>query len=180
MNKQHFTQAMTILGIAYNKEFTTEQVGVWYEFFKDTSIESFKAAIQRIIVKNKYIPSIAELKEEIAIMNNPVLQIDPNDEWDNVMLIIRKYGRYREREALIEMGERNASIVQSIGGMQNICNSNSEQLGWIKKEYISILQNQNTRLENSVKINPNQLTAPELVIKARLATEITNNNLLKG
>ena len=42
MNLQEFTKAMTFLGVAYNKEFTQEQVEIWYNFFAETKIEDFK------------------------------------------------------------------------------------------------------------------------------------------
>lgn len=65
MNKTDFTMAMTFLGTAYNKEITQEQLSVWYEFFKDTSIEDFKDAIGRVIDKEKFMPTIAVIKSEL-------------------------------------------------------------------------------------------------------------------
>lgn len=64
MKIEEFVKAMSILGTAYNKEFTQIQIITWYEYFKLISLECFKKAIKQIIPKNKFMPSIAELLEE--------------------------------------------------------------------------------------------------------------------
>lgn len=64
MKIKEFIKAMSILGTAYNKEFTQEQIGIWYESFNDVDYELFKQAIKKIVKKNKFMPSIAELLDE--------------------------------------------------------------------------------------------------------------------
>lgn len=64
MKIEEFIKAMSILGTAYNKEFTQVQIITWYEYFKLTRLDCFKKAIRQIIPRNKFMPSIAELLDE--------------------------------------------------------------------------------------------------------------------
>lgn len=65
MNREQFLKGFKFLNIAYNKEFTDEQVIVWYDFFKQEDYEIFRIAVKNIIKTNKYMPSISELVDEI-------------------------------------------------------------------------------------------------------------------
>lgn len=61
MTKEQFAKAMTYLGIVYNKEFTSQQVTVWYEYFNDIEENTVKTAIKEIALQSKYIPNISEM-----------------------------------------------------------------------------------------------------------------------
>ena len=65
MNKKEFITAITFLNTAYNKEATQEQLSVWYEFFKNENYEMFKTAIKSAILKERFMPTIAVIKEEL-------------------------------------------------------------------------------------------------------------------
>ena len=126
MTKQEFTQAMTILGIAYNKEFTPEQIEVWYEFFYDTSFDVFNKAIKRVIPKSEFIPSIARLRGEIAQITNPMLQLNVDDEWTNVINQIRKHGTYITAEEFNKFNETTLKVVKTIGWRRLCLSENIE------------------------------------------------------
>ena len=70
MKKEEFKQGFAYLNVAYNKDFTKEQLDVWYDFFKEDDFENFRNAVKSIILKNKYMPSIAELKTELEELVN--------------------------------------------------------------------------------------------------------------
>lgn len=70
MNKEQFTKAMTYLGIAYNKEFTSSQVSVWYDFFIDVDEITFKNAVKYLTVRNKFLPAINEMVEACALLES--------------------------------------------------------------------------------------------------------------
>ena len=61
MTKEQFAKAMSYLGILYNKEFDSTQVSIWYEYFHEIDEITFKKAIKKMAVTNKYIPTIAEM-----------------------------------------------------------------------------------------------------------------------
>lgn len=177
MTKEEFIKGLKFLGLAYNKEFTNEQASVWYDFFKDETYDDFRQAIKRVIPQENFIPSIARIKEELAYIKTPLLQLDPSDEWDKVLATIRKYGRYREKEALESMDERNANILNSIGGMLAVCNATKEDLVWLKKEFVALFNNSNARYDEAMRISNAHLTLGE--IKKRAEIEANNSLLLE-
>ena len=143
MNKEQFTKGITFLAIAYNKEFTDEQVSVWYEFFKDENYDDFRNAVKRIIPKNQFMPSIAELKQEITLLKNPVLQLKADEEWDKVRIAIKKYGYYRSEEAMKSLSPTTAATVRLLGGWERVCQSTDGD--WLRKNFMELF---NTKVDN--------------------------------
>ena len=95
MTAKEFTRTMTFLCNAYRQEMTDTQVSVGYNFFRDLPLERFNLAIVRIIEKDRYFPTIAEIRQELAMIENPNLQLDAAEEWAKVVVAIRYYGTYR-------------------------------------------------------------------------------------
>ena len=171
MNLQEFTKAMTFLGVAYNKEFTQEQVGIWYNFFVETKIEDFKNAIKRLINKSKYLPSIAEIKSEIATLNVNELQLNAESEWELVLQAIRRWGRLDN----IAFEEITQNTIRAVG-IHRLETIETSQVPFIKKEFIEIWNNKRDGIEKCY-INQNALTYREqLMLEQR---EIDKQNLLE-
>ena len=129
MNQEEFTKAMMYLGYAYNKGFTKEEVAVWYDFFKEYSLDDMECAIKRVIPKNKFLPSIAEL----------------NDEWFKAISTIRKYGRYRIDLAMQELEPHSKDIIEQIG-IERICNSTN--IEWERKMFLDLFKNKQAQETN--------------------------------
>lgn len=165
MNKEQFLKGITFLTIAYNKEFTEEQVSVWYEFFKDENYDNFRAAVKRIIPKKQFIPSIAELKQEIAFISNPILQLNVDEEWDSVLKAIRKFGSYRSKEAMESLNPYTANIVRQIG-YARICLS--ENIQWERKEFMELFKMNKERDTNTLMLSEPTMTLAELSRMAKL------------
>lgn len=165
MTKEQFLKGITFLTIAYNKEFTEEQVSVWYEFFKDEDYETFRNAVKRIIPKNQFMPSIAELKQEIATISNPVLQLNVDEEWDNVLKAIRRYGSYRQDEAMKSLKPYTANIVRQVGYMR-ICQS--ENIQWERKEFMELFKMNKERDTDTLMLVEPTMTLAELTKRAAL------------
>lgn len=72
MKAIEFTKEMKILAMSYNKDFTEETIALWYEQFKNIKKDNLHKAIQKIILTNKYMPSIAELLEGCKEENKKV------------------------------------------------------------------------------------------------------------
>ena len=82
MNKEKFLKIMTYMGIAYNKEFTKEQLEVWYSFLKDYTDDELNNAVKKLVNTEKFLPTIAHIKETIA--KSKVVGIaDAEDEWQD-------------------------------------------------------------------------------------------------
>lgn len=134
MNKEEFLKGMTILATAYDKEFTKNQIEVWYSALNKYSIEEFRGAISNLIKKEKYMPTIAHITEEIAkskMADIPTAE----EEWEEVIHAVHRWGSYREKEALEDLNPYTAKIVKYIG-YYRICMSSPEEQVWNKKEFI--------------------------------------------
>lgn len=134
MNKEDFLQCMKLLGTAYNKEFDEEQVEVWYSMLHEYKIEDLTRAIKELIKTETHLPTIAHITKQIATYNVATL---PNgeDEWQEVLKAVRRYGSYREEEALKSLKPYTSRIVRLIG-YYRICTSTPEQQTWNRKEFI--------------------------------------------
>lgn len=171
MNKEQFIKGFKYLGIAYNKEFTEEQAIVWYDFFKDTDYDLFRQAIKRIIPQKQFMPSIAEIKHEIALIRNPALQLDANEEWGKVIDAVRRFGNYRVDEAMKNLNPYTASIVRQIGFVK-ICLS--ENNNWERKQFLEIFNSKKESDMTAMLLTEPVLTVNEL---KRMA-QIKNNERL--
>lgn len=145
MKREEFVKCMGFLSSAYKQDFNKDELNVWYEFFKDDNLENLKQAIKSIILKSKYLPSIAELKEEINYIYNPQLKISADDEWLKIEDAIREYGIYNSEDALNSMSTLTKKAIRMLGGWYTICMS--QEGDWLRKNFISIYNS----LNNDVK-----------------------------
>ena len=159
MNKEQFVKAMTYLAIAYDKEFNQEQLNVWYEFFKNDDFNILKQAIKSIILKSKYLPSIAELKEEINYIYNPQLKISADNEWLKIKDAIREYGIYNGEDALNNMSVLTKKAIKTLGGWDTICLS--EDGDWLRKNFISIYNSLNNDIKEQCLLENKKLIGEE-------------------
>lgn len=159
MNKEQFIKGLKYLGIAYNKEFNEEQATVWYDFFKDTDFEVFRQAVKRIIPKSKYMPSIAELRGEIASITNPVLQLDVDKEWEKVLTVIRRYGTYITREQFDDAFNSTTKGIIEVIGWRKLCLS--ENIEFQRKIFYDMFNNLQKRNEDASVMQVGMLTSEE-------------------
>lgn len=166
MDREQFIKGLKYLGIAYNKEFTEDQATVWYDFFKDENFDDFRNAVKRIIPKKQFMPSIAELKQEISLYKNPVLQLKPDEEWENVRIAIRKYGFYRGDEAMKSLNPTTARVVRMLGGWENICQSTDGD--WLRKNFMELFNTKVETYEETALLGEPQMTLAELTRMAAM------------
>ena len=133
MTKQDFLEGITILGVAYDKEFTEEQVSVWYQMLGNYTKQEFKSAIQELITTEDYLPSIAKITKTIA--KTKVNLPDAEDEWQDVLRAVRQFGSWNEEGALNSLEPYTRKIVKYIG-FNRICMATPEEQTWNKKEFI--------------------------------------------
>ena len=169
-------ETLTLLKVTYPnsfKDMTKEEglllIRVWTNDFKNENEKTFKQAINRIRYKSKYMPSIAEIKEEIAMIKNTELQLDLDSEWCKVIKLISKYGADFEDDALKELNPYTANVVKMIG-WRYLCQSPITQRQWNEKEFKTLMQNKNINLTNYEVIGINA-TDKELTYREQLLQE---------
>lgn len=169
MTPQEFAKAMTFLGLAYDKEFSKDQLNVWYTFFSNDTDANFRKAVTRLVSKSKFLPSIAEIKSEIAGITNPELLLDPNREWANVEGAIHRYGFYNSEEAVASLDPFTAQVVKNMGGFRKICMS--EDGDWTRKNFLRVWEEMKDGNKSALVLNENVMTLPELQRMAELKAE---------
>lgn len=98
-----------------------EAFNVWFSLLQDLDYMVAQAAIQKYMLTNKKCPTIADIRElatSVSIGEKPLW----SDGWEEVLMAIRKFGSYREEEALESMTETTRRTVQRLG-FKNICMS---------------------------------------------------------
>lgn len=92
---------------------------IWYRLLEDLDYTIAQAAIQKYILTNKFPPTIADIRENAALVQTGDKKTW-SDGWEEVMKAIRHFGSYREEEALESMSEITRKAVKKLG-FRNIC-----------------------------------------------------------
>lgn len=69
MTQLDFISGMKRLSSYYFKELTNDQLVIWYEMFKDVSIDDFNQAIKEILRESQYMPNANILLEKCSQIN---------------------------------------------------------------------------------------------------------------
>lgn len=159
MKAEEFAKSMIFLNNAYRQEMNQTQVSVWYNFFRDVPLEKFNLAIVRIIEKERYFPTVATIRQELAMIDNPHLQLDAAEEWEKVLTAMRRYGSWQADVAVAELNPVTAAVVKRIGGFTSLCQS--EDIEWRRKSFMSIFKETLDRQKEIAAYSQSQLTEAE-------------------
>lgn len=171
MKAEEFAKSMIFLNNAYRQEMNQTQVSVWYNFFRDVPLEKFNLAIVRIIEKEKFFPTVATIRQELAMIDNPHLQLDAAEEWEKVLVAMRQYGSWQADVAVAEMNPVTAAVVKRIGGFTNLCQS--EDIEWRRKSFMSAFKETLDRQMQIASYTGNQLTETERKRKELVSKTLT-------
>lgn len=70
MEKIRLVESITYLGLAFNKEYTGEEIELYYNFLKEYEDITLTMGVKELIKKNKYLPKISEIIEECDKQEN--------------------------------------------------------------------------------------------------------------
>lgn len=124
MDKKEFATFVMAIRTYYPKENilpNQQAMELWFREIQDIPIDIAEAALRKWVATNKWSPSIAEIRETAANVKNGEIP-DWGEGWEQVLTAIRKYGSYREREALDTLDPMTRTCVQRLG-FRNICMS---------------------------------------------------------
>ena len=165
MTAQEFIKPMKMLGVAYNKEISKDQVELWYGFFKEVPLGEFKKAVARVISTEEFMPSIARMRKEVAVVHTPQLQGDANGAWETVLKAIKDYGYYNAADGMNSLDPVTQRVVRLMGGFQRVCTS--EDGDWLRKNFIQLYGEIGQNTEKVLQLSEPTLTPEELEAKAR-------------
>lgn len=146
MNKREFGQFVSAIKTYYPRENllpNAEAISLWYNALGDLDYASASQMLLRWVETNKWSPTIADIRSEVAKASKPELETDWTGAWGEVTRNISLYGIYREKEALDNMSPATRDCVKAIG-WKNICNS--ETIGVERGQFRTMYESRSGRI----------------------------------
>lgn len=144
-----------------------DSVKIWYSLLSDLDYNIANIAIQKYMLTEKFPPTIADIREMATNVKTGEIPLW-SDGWEEVLRAIRKYGSYRENEALESMSELTRMTVQRLG-FRNICMS--ENIMTDRANFRMIF-------EQLAERNHTQLQIPEKL--SNLIEQVRGNIMIEG
>ena len=114
------------------------QAMIWYEILSDLDYDVARRAVMNLIAKSKFAPSIAEIRQEYALITNPQ-QMGEGEAWDMVREGIRNgiYGATEEFEKFPDTVKRAVGSPASLSDWAMMSSADVETVvqGLFKKAY---------------------------------------------
>lgn len=131
MNKVEITMLIEILSANYRnwpeqgKESAT--VTLWEMMLGDLPIEVAKTAVQIHMSRSVYPPTVADIREA-ASRAVEGRTMDAMEAWETITGAIRRYGLYREPEALASLPDEVSKMAKRFGWRELCTNENPDTL----------------------------------------------------
>lgn len=117
MEKTEFATFAMALRTYYPKESilpNKEAVQLWYRELQDIPFPVAEAVLRKWVSTEKWSPSIAEIREQAAAIQNGEIP-DWGDAWEKVLKAIRKHGMYNVGKAMESFDPLTRQAVERIG-----------------------------------------------------------------
>lgn len=128
MNKQEFGLFAAALRTYYSKENllpNQQAMELWYRQLQDITYEVANVVLTKWVATNKWSPSIAEIREAVAEIENGGAAPDWGEGWEQVMTAIRRFGSYNEAEAMASLPPLARETVRRLG-YRELCLSQNQ------------------------------------------------------
>lgn len=87
---------------------------LWFRQLQDIPYPIAEAALNKWVATQKWSPSIAEIRETAAEISSGQL-MDWGEAWERAIGAVRRYGYYRQSEALASLDDLTRRTVQRLG-----------------------------------------------------------------
>lgn len=124
MDKKEFSTLAMALRTYYPKEQilpNQQAMELWYRELQDIPYNVAEAGLRKWVATNKWSPTIADFREFSAVIQSGDIP-DWGEGWEQVLSAIRKFGSYRQQEAMDSLDEITRTCVERLG-FKNICMS---------------------------------------------------------
>lgn len=125
---------------------------LWYEQLKDIPYNVAEKTLNKWVASNKWSPSIADIREQAINITRGNIK-GWGEAWEDVLRAIRRYGSYKEEEALESLDEVTRRAVKNIG-YRNLCLSEEIQID--RANFRMIYENMQERVAQE-RLIPEQL-----------------------
>lgn len=159
MNKQDILKAVAPLQLAYNASLDDNRLRLYVEMLSDIPPQILEASVKKLIMTNKFLPSIAEIREVaygIKGIISGTAAPDESEAWGEVIKAIQSVGYYGKPKF---SHEAITTAVNNIG-WQDICMTPNEGTNTLRSQfrraYQLAAQRQKDNRDNAVLgISPN-------------------------
>ena len=159
MNKQEILKAVAPLQLAFKGNLDDARMRLYVEMLSDIPPQILEAAVKKLIMTNKFLPSIAEIREVaygIKGIISGTAAPDESEAWGEVIKAIQSVGYYGKPKF---SHEAITTAVNNIG-WQDICMTTIEGMNTLRAQfrraYQLAAQRQKDNRDNAVLgISPN-------------------------
>ena len=128
MTRQEFWQFAAAIRTYYSREniLPNEQaMELWYRQLQDIPFPVAEAILAKWVATNKWSPSIADIRDSMAEIQNGGPAPDWGEAWDQAMNAIRRFGSYDEDGALASLPPLTRETVRRLG-YKSLCWSENQ------------------------------------------------------
>lgn len=134
MNKQDILKAVAPLQLAYNASLDDNRLRLYVEMLSDIPPSILEASVKKLIMTNKFLPSIAEIRETaygIKEIISGTAAPDESEAWGEVIKAIRSVGYYGKPKF---SHEAITTAVNNIG-WQDICMTTNDGMNTLRSQF---------------------------------------------
>lgn len=134
MNKQDILKAVAPLQLAYNASLDDNRLRLYVEMLSDIPPQILEAAVKKLIMTNKFLPSIAEIREVaygIKGIISGTAAPDESEAWGEVIKAIQSVGYYGKPKF---SHEAITTAVNNIG-WQDICMTTDDGMNTLRAQF---------------------------------------------
>lgn len=128
MTRQEFWQFAAAIRTYYSREniLPNEQaMELWYRQLQDIPFPVAEAILAKWVATNKWSPSIADIRDGVAEIQNGGPAPDWGEAWDQALNAIRRFGSYDEDGALASLPPLTRETVRRLG-YKSLCWSENQ------------------------------------------------------
>lgn len=159
MNKQNILKAVAPLQLAYNASLDDARLRLYVEMLSDIPPSILETAVKKLIMTNKFLPSVAEIREVaygIKGIISGTAAPDESEAWGEVAKAIRSVGYYGKPKF---SHEAITTAVNNIG-WQDICMTTNDGMNILRSQFrrayqLSVERQKDNRDNAVLGISPN-------------------------
>nr|DAQ50273.1 MAG TPA: replisome organizer [Caudoviricetes sp.] len=134
MNKQEILKAVAPLQLAFKGNLDDARMRLYVEMLSDIPPQILEAAVKKLIMTNKFLPSIAEIRETAYGIKGTISGTaapDESEAWGEVVKAIQSVGYYRKPKF---SHEAITTAVNNIG-WQDICMTTNDGMNTLRAQF---------------------------------------------
>lgn len=159
MNKQDILKAVAPLQLAYNASLDDNRLRLYVEMLSDIPLSILEASVKKLIMTNKFLPSIAEIRETaygIKEIISGTAAPDESEAWGEVIKAIRSVGYYGKPK----FSHEAITVAVNNIGWQDICMTTNEGMNILRSQFrrayqLSVERQKDNRDNAVLGISPN-------------------------